>query len=126
MVRMKRAIAVVGIVLAMSLAVIAADDEKYSEVKVTVLREASGKPVRNASVVVLRLNKEGKQERWGMQLKTDSEGNASLHDVPYGKVRVQVIARGLQTFGEDYEINSPEQELVIKLKPPQEQYSIYK
>jgi hypothetical protein len=38
---------------------------------------------------------------------------------------VQVIAPGFQTFGQDYTINQPEQEVVIRLKRPQGQYSIY-
>ena len=40
-------------------------------------------------------------------------------------LRVQVIAPGFQTFGEDYSIDEPQQELIIRLKRPQGQYSIY-
>lgn len=94
--------------------------------KFTVVKESSGKPVRNASVVLHTVDKNGKQQKGGLQLKTDAEGRASIEGIPYGKMRVQVIARGLQTYGEDYEIGQPEQEFVIKLKPPQEQHSIYK
>ena len=36
-----------------------------------------------------------------------------------------MIARGLKTFGQDYEINQDTQEISIKLKPPAQQYSIY-
>ena len=42
------------------------------------------------------------------------------------QLRVQVLAPGYQTFGDDYLINQPQQEIVIKLKAPQGQYSIYK
>jgi hypothetical protein len=45
--------------------------------------------------------------------------------VPYGKLRVQVLARGFQTYGQDYEINQPTTEITIKLKQPAGQYSIY-
>ena len=38
---------------------------------------------------------------------------------------MQVIAHGFQTFGQDYTINQPQQELIIRLKRPQGQYSIY-
>ena len=38
---------------------------------------------------------------------------------------MQVIAHGFQTFGQDYDVNQPEQEFVIKLKRPQSQYTIY-
>ena len=46
-------------------------------------------------------------------------------DIPYGLIRVQVIAPGFQTFGEDYTINQPEQPVTIRLKRPRDQYSIY-
>ena len=61
-----------------------------------------------------------------MELKTDSEGKTNMDGVPFGKLRVQVIAPGFRTYGEDVEINQPEQEITIKLQRPQDQYSIYK
>jgi hypothetical protein len=36
-----------------------------------------------------------------------------------------VIANGFQTFGGDYSVNQAEQEITIRLKRPQGQYSIY-
>jgi len=38
---------------------------------------------------------------------------------------VQVLANGFQTFGQDYQIDKPKLDIVIKLKRPQGQYSIY-
>jgi hypothetical protein len=38
---------------------------------------------------------------------------------------VQVLARGFQTFGEDYTIEKDKTEITIKLKRPQGQFSIY-
>jgi hypothetical protein len=40
-------------------------------------------------------------------------------------MRVQVLADGFQTFGEDYEIGEPSREITVKLKRPQKQFSIY-
>jgi hypothetical protein len=60
-----------------------------------------------------------------MELKTDSEGKSSFDGVPYGKLRVQVLAQGFQTFGEDYDVNQAKMDLTIKLKRPQGQYSVY-
>ena len=37
-----------------------------------------------------------------MELKTDAEGKANFDGIPYGVLRVQVLAHGFQTFGEDY------------------------
>jgi len=67
----------------------------------------------------------GKQERGGLELKTDADGKASYEGVPYGKLRIQVLANGLQTFGADYDIKQPTVEITIKLKRPEGQYSIY-
>ena len=101
------------------------EDEPLSTMKFVVLRDYNGKPIRNASVVLHPVAKNGKQERGGIQLKCDADGKAMYDGVPYGKLRVQVLTPGFQTFGEDYEVNQPQMEIVIKLKRPQEQYSIY-
>jgi hypothetical protein len=99
--------------------------EQSAELHFRVIRAESGKPVRNASVVLHPLDKAGRQRPEGLQLKTDSEGKASIDGVAYGKLRVQVIAHGLQTYGEDYEVKQPAMEFTIELKPPKPQISIY-
>lgn len=104
----------------------AGKDKLNAKLKVTVVKAENGKPVANAHVVLHPVDKKGRQERGGVELKTDQDGECSYTGVPYGRLRVQVIAHGLQTYGEDYEINQPEHELVIKLKPPQDQLTIYK
>lgn len=123
-------LSLVGLAVLLLLAGVSfAEDEnkdKYSDLKFVVLKEETGKPVRNASVILHPVDNDGRQEKGGLQLKTDSEGQTVFNGIPYGKLRIQVIARGLQTYGQDFEINQPKQEIVIKLKPPQEQYSIYK
>jgi uncharacterized GH25 family protein len=91
-----------------------------------VLKDTNGKPVRNASVVLHAVEDDGTQAKGGFELKTDPDGKTEFEGVPYGKLRVQVLAPGFQTFGQDYDINQPQHEIVIKLKPPQGQYSIYK
>jgi hypothetical protein len=99
--------------------------DEVSTVSFLVVRDYSGKPVRNASVVLHPVGKSGKQSRGGLELKADGEGKASYEGLPYGKMRVQVLAPGFQTFGQDYEIDKPTMEITIKLKRPQGQYSIY-
>ena len=100
-------------------------EEPAAQLSFVVLRDYNGKPVRNAGVVMHSVGKHDKQDRGGLELKTDAEGKASFDGVPYGKLRVQVLAPGFQTFGQDYEINQPTMEITIKLKRPEGQYSIY-
>lgn len=96
-----------------------------SELHFLVIRQENSKPVRNASVVLHQIDKDGRQRSNGFQLKTDSEGRASVDGIPYGKWRVQIIGHGLQTYGEDYEVTQPSMEFKIELKPPKRQISIY-
>ena len=100
-------------------------DEQQASVKFQILKADNGKPVRNAAVILHPVGKDGHQSRKGSELKTDSQGNTEIA-VPYGKVRIQVIAPGFQTYGEDVVFDAPEKEIVIKLNRPGEQYSIYK
>jgi hypothetical protein len=124
---MKRFVALVAFaVLVLTCVSFAGDDESLALLKFVVVKEETGKPVRNASVILHSVDKQGRQERGGFQLKTDKDGKTSFDGVPYGKLRVQVIAQGLQTFGQDYDIQEATKEITIKLKPPQSQYSIYK
>jgi len=90
-----------------------------------VVKDDNGKPVRNAAVIMHPVNAGGKQSRGGVELKTDIDGKTSFDGIPYGKLRVQILASGFQTFGEDYEVDKARLDFVIKLKRPQGQYSIY-
>jgi hypothetical protein len=101
------------------------DSGQASSITFAVLKDDNGKPVRNAAVILHPVTQHGKQARGGFELKTNSEGKAEGDGIPYGMLRVQVIAPGFQTFGQDYSIDQPQQELVIRLKRPQGQYSIY-
>ncbi len=96
-----------------------------SDLKITVVKDTNGKPVRNATVVLHPVDKDGRQDSGGISLKTDSEGKTGYQGLPYGKLRVQVIARGFQTFGDDFDVDQPTKDIVVKLKPPANQYSIY-
>jgi len=91
-----------------------------------VVRETNGKPVKNAEVVVHLVDKQGRIKQEAMELKTHDDGKADAAGIPFGKVRVQVIARGYRTFGEDYDVTQPKMDITIKLQKPQEQFSIYK
>jgi len=126
---MKRQIAALLLFTFCAAAVLADKHKKPEEptgmLSFVILKDDNGKPVRNAGVVLHLVNEKDKQERGGLELKTDPEGKCSIDGIPYGKVRVQVLASGFQTYGEDYEVNQPTIAITIKLKRPGEMYSIY-
>ncbi len=99
---------------------------KVSTVNIVVVRENGGKPVKNAEVVLHLLDKEGHERQDGLELKTHEDGKAATDGIPYGKVRIQVIAQGFRTWGNDYEVGQPNMEITIKLQKPRGQFSIYK
>jgi hypothetical protein len=121
---MKRFAAIMaGIVLMAALA--AAGHRPTAALSFLVVKDSNGKPLRNASVVLHPVKKNGDQSLGGMELKTDEDGKAGIDGIPYGKLRVQVIAEHMRTFGQDYEVNQPQMEITIKMLAPSEQYSIY-
>jgi hypothetical protein len=96
-------------------------------VKVTNL---TGKPVERASVIVRFVEgrsavKLGKKIIKSWEMRTNHEGIASIPELPQGKLLVQVIAKGYQTFGDNFEVEEEEKTLEVKLKPPQPQYSVH-
>ncbi len=101
-------------------------EQKTAAINMTVIRDSSGKPVKNAEVVIHLIDIHGKQKAEGLELKTHDDGKAEATGIPYGKVRIQVIAPGFRTYGEDFSIDQPSHEFTIKLQKPAEQLSIYK
>ncbi len=85
----------------------------------------NGKPIENAAVVFHPM--EGEKDKGNMELKTNEDGKTIIDVLPIGDtVRLQVIARGFQTYGDDYKIDKAEMAIEIRLRRPGEQYSIYK
>ncbi len=101
------------------------EEEPTSDLTFLVLKDDNGKPVRNAAVIMHSVNAKGKQGRGDLELKTDADGRTGFDGIPYGTLRVQVLAQGFQTFGEDYQVDHAKMDFTIKLKRPQNQYSIY-
>ena len=96
-----------------------------ARIEVTILKDVNGKPIENAAVVFHPM--EGEKDKGNMELKTNEDGKTIIDVLPIGDtVRLQVIARGFQTFGEDYKIDKAEMGIEIRLRRPGEQYSIYK
>lgn len=122
---MQRKLGLAALILAFS-SLAVGGERQLANLKFEVIKEQNGKPVRNAAIVLHPVDKHGWQAKGGLELKTDNDGKTYIDGIPYGKMRIQVIAPHFQTYGEDYDINKPQIELNIKLKPPTEQYSIYK
>ncbi|HMD15738.1 MAG TPA: carboxypeptidase-like regulatory domain-containing protein [Terriglobales bacterium] len=99
------------------------DDGPMSDLRFVVVKDYNGKPIRNAAVVLHPVSRKGKQAMGGLELKTDNDGRTNIDGIPYGPLRVQVLAPGFQTFGEDYLIDKPEMQITVKLKRPAGQYS---
>jgi hypothetical protein len=96
------------------------------KIGISVVRATTGKPIPNAAVIFHPVNEKGKEEG-AMELKTDLEGKTALDVIPIGStVRLQIIANGFQTFGNDYVANADAKEITIKMQRPTSQYSIYK
>jgi hypothetical protein len=127
--RIRKAIVLVAVSGVVGLFTIAAargqDEDPTCKVTFLIQRDSNSKPIRAASVVLHPVTRKGKQERGGFELKTDNDGKTEFEGVPYGKMRIQVLAQGFQTYGEDYVIDKPNMDIVVKLKRPAEQYSIY-
>jgi hypothetical protein len=96
-----------------------------ARIEVTILRDFNGKPIENAAVIFHPMV--GEKDEGNMELKTNEDGKTIIDVLPIGDtVRLQVIARGYQTYGEDYKIEKADMAIEIKMKRPGEQYSIYK
>jgi len=101
------------------------DQEKTATISITVLKGYNGRPLKNAAVVLHSVGAKGNQAAGGLELKTDNDGHASIDSIPYGRLRVQVIMEGYQTYGEDFDIAEPEKKILVKMAQPRGQFSIY-
>ena len=101
-----------------------ADDVTKLRIVVTT---RSGRPIDRADVIVRfggrSIVKLGKMVRTTWEMRSSQEGVAEIPDMPKGQVRIQVIAKGYQTFGDTFDVNEDERTIEIKLNPPQKQYS---
>lgn len=120
---------VAGILSAVAVGAWAQNDDEYngpmSRMSFVVVKDTNGKPVRNAAVVLHPVKKNGKQAMGGLELKTGDDGTTSIEGIPYGPLRVQVLAPGFQTFGEDYRVDQAETLITIRLKRPAKQMTSY-
>jgi hypothetical protein len=94
------------------------------------VKTPGGKPVEGASVIVKfvkghSLTKLGKKIRTEWELRTNQDGLAKIPPIPQGTILVQIIAKGYQTFGQNFDVDEEQKTLEIALNPPQPQYSAH-
>jgi len=105
-------------------------DPPMTKIRVEVRKATTDKPVDRASVVVRFVEgrsvvKLGKKIMTSYQMRTNQDGVASMPAIPQGKIQIQVIAKGFQTFGQIFDIGEEEKTVEIKLNDPQPQYSVH-
>lgn len=101
--------------------------EAMTNLKVEV-KTLGGNPIERASVVVRFVEgrsvaKFGKKIRTNWEMRTNQDGVVKIPPIPQGKILIQVIAKGYQTFGQTYDVNEEEKTIEIRLKPPQPQHT---
>jgi len=90
----------------------------------------SGKPLDRASVIIRFVSGRDKMKlyskiRTQWETKTNQEGLVQIPQIPQGKIQIQVIASGYQTFGHIFDVEEEEKTLEIKMNAPQAQYSAH-
>jgi hypothetical protein len=105
-------------------------DPPMTKIRVEVRKAVNDKPVDRASVVVRFVEgrsvvKLGKKIMTSYQMRTNQDGVATMPPIPQGKIQIQVIAKGMQTFGQIIEIGEEEKTVEVKLNDPQPQYSVH-
>ncbi|MSO19091.1 MAG: hypothetical protein EXQ56_01285 [Acidobacteria bacterium] len=107
--------------------VLTPETEKTTRLTVQVVEQESKKPIYNAHVVVRfevdRRLRRDKRVSW--ESKANQKGVVVLSNIPRGTVKIQVIARGYQTYGEQHELKESAQEITIPMKLPSGQKSAY-
>jgi hypothetical protein len=95
-----------------------ASDDSTTRLRI-VVTNTQDKPVGNASVYV-RFNQPGgflhKDKLAELSFKTNEDGSVKVPAVPRGKILIQVIAKGLHTFGKWYDIEKDQDTIAIKLE----------
>ena len=96
------------------------DDPTSTRLRIVVLN-FDGKPVPSASVYV-RFNEAGgflhKDKLAEMGFKTNEDGSVKVPSVPVGKILIQVVGKGVHSYGKWYDIVKDQEPIEIKLDKP--------
>ena len=95
-----------------------------------VVKTQAGRPVDRAEVII-QWNANAKHPRSSFgknvstkfEMRSNQEGEATMPPIPQGNIRVQINAKGYQTFGEVFTVEQEDRTIEVKLNPPQQQYT---
>jgi hypothetical protein len=114
-----------------AMAVFSLEGSTPAQTEITVkLTNQFGKPVENGMVILdfvgdRKAAKFGAHQKLHWEVRSNMQGSTHFPSINQGKVRVQVIAQGYQTYGEVFDIQETEKLIEVKLLPPQKQYSVH-
>ena len=106
----------------------AAAADENTRLTIQVLTDETKKPVASAHVVIRFVSGKKlfiKKIQTSWEAQTNKKGEVALEDIPLGEVKIQVIAKGYQTFGDDFKLSKSDETLTILMKPPAKQISGY-
>lgn len=117
------------VLLSLLVVPVLAEDPAMTALRIEV-KTLSEKPIDRASVRVKfiegrSLVKLGKKIVTSWEVRTAQDGTAKIPPIPQGKILIQVMAKGYQTYGQTYEINEAERTVEVKMNPPQPQFSAH-
>ncbi len=128
---MRRVLVCVAAFLSMTASVVVVPAAPPPQTSVVVkVKNMHDKPVDNAEVILdflgsHQVQKLGKRKAVHWEVHSNGEGVAQFPPVPQGTIQLQVVAKGYQTFGDKYEIETDSKAIDITLNPPQGQYSAH-
>jgi hypothetical protein len=95
-----------------------------AHIVVSVQKGFNGKPLTNAAVIFHAV-RDGKEDG-NLEVKTDVDGNATIDVIEIGShLTVQVIANGFATYAQEFDIDTPTKEMLVKMQRPRAQISQY-
>ena len=94
------------------------------------IKNTFDKPVDNAEVILdflgsHQVQKLGRRKAVHWEVHSNQEGLAHFPPVPQGMIQLQVVAKGYQTFGNKYDIDTATKAIAVTLNQPQAQYSAH-
>ena len=94
-----------------------------------VVKNLDGKPIEHAAVIIKFVSSTSKikigKTTTTWEARTNQDGILKVPSMPQGNIRVQVNAKGFQTFGQVFKVDEADKTIEIKLNPPQQQYSAH-